>query len=796
VSDAPSALRVPWIGPKVFAAPRGAPRARRGTDVVLLVLALAGLGLAVAAYPPSAFERALQRLLAAVPGWLDPLWGFCVDLLWLSAIILLLLALARRRLALVLQAFGALALATALGLAGSRLAVGTWPDAVESLFGTADAPSFPYVRGAAATAVLLTISPHLVRPLRRLARWLVLLGVVGAAALGAATPVGAIGGVLAAVAGAAAMRLLTGTAIGRPTAEGVAAGLALLGIDVRELEPAERQLAGVFHLLGRDREGRRLLVKVYGRDAADTELLATLWRRAWYRGDVGAIGRGRLQAAQHEALATLLAANAGVPTRAVVTAASTVDDDALVVLRGEVEPLGALPPERLDDDLLLEAWSAVRRLGAARLAHQRLDADTIALVDGEVGLVDFAGAAITADPILLAVDRAQLLMTTVALVGQERALAVAERALGREELADLLPYLQSAALHVPLRRALKAADVDPDAFRADVASRAGVEAPEPLRIRRVTWRSAIQLALLVFATYTIISAASGVDWGQVWTSVEDASWGWLLAALVVAQLPRLAQACSTLGSVPAALPFGPVYAMELAAGYMNVALPSMMARMAVTIRFFQRQGVPPATAVSGGVIDSVAGTTVQVVLLGSLLLFTESSLALELSGPASGAGWLLGLVALAVVATVVVAVAVRPVRTAISERVRRWWPDVRAALRNLRASNKLGLLIGGNLGKEVLFAVALGVFARGFGYDISLTELLVINIAVSLVASFVPVPGGVGVAEVGLTLGLTAAGMTPEAAVATTLLYRIATFYLPPLWGFFALRWLQRNRLL
>jgi len=203
-----------------------------------------------------------------------------------------------------------------------------------------------------------------------------------------------------------------------------------------------------------------------------------------------------------------------------------------------------------------------------------------------------------------------------------------------------------------------------------------------------------------------------------------------------------------------------------------------------------------ATAVSGGVIDSVAGTTVQVVLLGSLLLFTESSLALELSGPASGAGWLLGLVALAVVATVVVAVAVRPVRTAISERVRRWWPDVRAALRNLRASNKLGLLIGGNLGKEVLFAVALGVFARGFGYDISLTELLVINIAVSLVASFVPVPGGVGVAEVGLTLGLTAAGMTPEAAVATTLLYRIATFYLPPLWGFFALRWLQRNRLL
>jgi len=25
------------------------------------------------------------------------------------------------------------------------------------------------------------------------------------------------------------------------------------------------------------------------------------------------------------------------------------------------------------------------------------------------------------------------------------------------------------------------------------------------------------------------------------------------------------------------------------------------------------------------------------------------------------------------------------------------------------------------------------------------------------------------------------------------LLYRLATFYLPPIWGFFALRWLERT---
>jgi uncharacterized membrane protein YbhN (UPF0104 family) len=38
--------------------------------------------------------------------------------------------------------------------------------------------------------------------------------------------------------------------------------------------------------------------------------------------------------------------------------------------------------------------------------------------------------------------------------------------------------------------------------------------------------------------------------------------------------------------------------------------------------------------------------------------------------------------------------------------------------------------------------------------------------------------------------------MPEEAALAAVLLYRISSFYLPPVWGFFAMRWLQRNRYL
>ena len=58
-----------------------------------------------------------------------------------------------------------------------------------------------------------------------------------------------------------------------------------------------------------------------------------------------------------------------------------------------------------------------------------------------------------------------------------------------------------------------------------------------------------------------------------------------------------------------------------------------------------------------------------------------------------------------------------------------------------------------------------------------------------------PVPGGVGVFEAAMTAGLIA--LDPEAVAASTaLLYRIATFYVPPAWGAAAMRWMRDHRYL
>jgi uncharacterized protein (TIRG00374 family) len=128
--------------------------------------------------------------------------------------------------------------------------------------------------------------------------------------------------------------------------------------------------------------------------------------------------------------------------------------------------------------------------------------------------------------------------------------------------------------------------------------------------------------------------------------------------------------------------------------------------------------------------------------------------------------------------------------------IRRLTGEALQAVRGLGSLRRLSLLIGGNLASQVLFALALQTFVRSLGYHVGLAELIVINISVSLLSGLMPIPGGIGVVEGGLIFGLVRAGIPDEVAFAAVLLYRLATFYLPPVWGFFALRWLERNRYL
>ena len=179
-------------------------------------------------------------------------------------------------------------------------------------------------------------------------------------------------------------------------------------------------------------------------------------------------------------------------------------------------------------------------------------------------------------------------------------------------------------------------EVELDELRNAAAADLGVEPPELQKLRRVTRGSVLQAALLVIAFLALFRVVSGIDFDELRVSFGDATWWIIAVGFVVAQTPRFTQALSTLGASPIPLPLGPVYALQLAASYVNLAIPASAARIAVNVRFFQRHGLATGSALAVGALDGLSGFVVQASLLLSLLLFTSASLDVAFSDALSG----------------------------------------------------------------------------------------------------------------------------------------------------------------
>jgi uncharacterized membrane protein YbhN (UPF0104 family) len=199
--------------------------------------------------------------------------------------------------------------------------------------------------------------------------------------------------------------------------------------------------------------------------------------------------------------------------------------------------------------------------------------------------------------------------------------------------------------------------------------------------------------------------------------------------------------------------------------------------------------VARAVALTSGSIDGLAGFVVQALVLIVVVPLVDIDVDLE-DADAGPLVWA-GIVVLAVAAVAAVVMLALP---SLRARV---WPTVSAAVANVRAlassPGRLVRLLAANVGSQILYALALGASVHAYGADATLPELLLINTGVSLLGGLVPVPGGIGVTEAGLVAGLVAVGVDESAALAATLTHRMVTYYLPPVWGWFSLRWLSRH---
>jgi uncharacterized protein (TIRG00374 family) len=788
------------------------PRLRRPTDILLLVgssLVTVAVARALRDHPPATTPPpAAPTNVVDVVRYLAEA-SYLLVVVW-AGVLLLLPVFSRGRRRLLLDYLLGAALALAIGLLVSRPA-GSWTETLRTML-TADPQPVDVVGSiAVATAIVVIASPHVTRPLRWTGRLLVLVGACSAVVLDVTHVLGGVVVIAVGIAAAAITHLVLGTPSGHPTADQVLLSLPDVGLEVDTLALAVRQTAGASRFVTTSGDGRPLTVKVYGRDSWDDQLVGSVWTALTIRGESVDLFGGRRRRVEHEALVTLLAERAGVPVLPVLTAGLADSGDAIIVAEAPAQCLADLAPDDIGTADLAAMWDALRALESAGIAHRGIDRWTVGRrADGTWALADLDDARIAADPGAVMIDRVRLLVATAVAAGHERAVAAAVAALGPAGIAEMLPYLQSAVLDRAARRAIEDKQWVLDDLRAAAVAAAGVEAPPLLNVRRVTAKS-IGLVLLVgIIAYAIVGLLAGVDLASIRQELEGADKTWLWAALAMSPFVQAAFAFSTIGASMARLRYFPVLMLQYAIQFIALTLPSTAARLALSVRFFQRFGVPPGTAISMGVIDSFSGFLVQVALLLVILLSGLPGLTTPIRGSSTDSSTsssdgsslsLLGLMLLLIVLGALTTALVPRLRHRMLGRI----PMIRATIREqldtarsglevVRHPAKVATMLLGNLTAQVIQAVILGVCLYAFGETAHLSQLILINTGVSLFAGLMPVPGGMGVAEAGYTAGLQAIGIDSSVAMSTAIAFRMATFYLPPLWGGVAMRWLRRHQ--
>jgi uncharacterized membrane protein YbhN (UPF0104 family)/tRNA A-37 threonylcarbamoyl transferase component Bud32 len=780
--------------------------------MVLLVLAVVTVAaLTFPAPGPTSLDSLVTGLVQGLPGLFGWFWEISYDLLILWSLVLVAIALlthGRKRLLLEELLAGALAVGIALG-AGALAGTG-WSDSFGAIGASSPPPIYLAVRLALATAVVVAASPYMARPFRYVGWWVVGIGAAAGVALGTGLPIGMIVAFAVGAGSAAIVHLLYGSPAGRLTLDQVAGALADLGVDATALRQAPLEPRGVAVAFAEAPDGRSLLVKIYGRDAWDGQLLASVWSSLWYRDDGPHLALGRRQQVEHEAFVTLLAERAGVSVLPVVAAGMASQRDALLVTEITGRPLRTLDPHEVDDELLQGIWGNAGKLHALGVAHRRLDGARIVVrPDGRPAFGDFGGSEVAADDDDIAVDRSRILVATALAVGPERAASAALAALGSDALAQVLPLVQPAALERPTRRVVREQDWDLDDLRKACADASGAELPKLAQLRRVSLQSIGVVLLIALVAYAIISTVANVGLANLIDEFKGADPEWLAAAMLLSPIVPTAEAVATLGASFRPLRFGPVLMLEYAIQFIALAVPSSAARLALDVRFFGRNGIDGGGALSIGVIASFCGFVTQVLLI---LVITLSGLAsLDLGGGATATSStsdssssdghpLLILTAVLVVLGLLVTLAVPRYRRAVREAVPRYRQMLRTqassaatALRVLRSPPKVAMIFAGNLGSQLLQAVILGLCLRAFGYHATMAELVLVNTVSSLFAGFMPVPGGMGVAEAAYTAGLVVLGVPNAAAMSTAIAFRMVTYYLPPIWGAVAMRWLRQH---
>ncbi|MCH9841469.1 MAG: lysylphosphatidylglycerol synthase transmembrane domain-containing protein [Candidatus Nanopelagicales bacterium] len=583
-------------------------------------------------------------------------------------------------------------------------------------------------------------------------------------------------------------RYALGTSTTRPSGAAVAAAMERGGYPITELRIANLTSRGRRYS-AITRNGDPLRITILDRDLEGAGLVNAAWTSLRLRDEPGKGAFNLRKAVEHAALVAYAAQAAGAPVPRLLLATEVGPDSvALVYQQIPGTPFNELTD--ITDTELDSAWRAIRTLHEHQMSHRALSSRHLLRgPENSTWLLGTDQGSIAASDVAIRLDLAELLCSLAMLTSVERSVSSARRVLGSDAIARALPALQPVALSPGTRKALRKHKGMIIALRDAIVELRPDADTEQIQFQRIKPRTLVMIVVGTIAGYVLLSQLTSVDLGNLFST---ANWSWVLGAFGFSLITYAGAAWSLSGFVPEKLSFGRTVLAQVAGDFATLVSPPALGAIAINVRYLQKSGLHPALAAASVGVSQVAAFATHIGLLLAFGIAAGTQADFTFDPPI----W--AVVGVAAVAVILLALlAVSAVRRLISKRIGPLIKEVVPRMVTIaQRPTKLLEGIGGILLLNLAYVGVLYACVQAFDGSLSIAVVAVVYLAGATIGQAAPTPGGLGAVEAALAAGLTAAGLDAGLAVSAVLLYRLLTFWLPTLPGYWSFNYLTKKNLL
>ena len=445
---------------------------------------------------------------------------------------------------------------------------------------------------------------------------------------------------------------------------------------------------------------------------------------------------------------------------------------------------------QLSDEYIEQFFQNIQKLHNADLVHRALSAENIFLTDSNViALTAVHSGAIAATEVQQRIDLAESLVTIARVTSVQKSIQIAKKVFKMSELTSVIPALQKVAMSRKTRNYLKNNKKLLLELRKGLGELASTSEIAPIQFQRVNWRNVFLAIFSVFALYILVPQFSQVNISEL---LSKAQWQWAAIALVGSALTYAASTTLLLAFVIQKISWFKTLQAQLAASFATLVTPPTLGSVAVNIRFLNRSGISTASSATAVGVSQVVVFFVHVFLLITSGVVAGAQTDLSFRPPR------ITLVIFVVLfAVVIIALSINKVRNWVLLRIRPIFSQIGPTISIIVQQPKrlLVSLLSSSL-LNIFYIISFYASLKAFNAEVSIFTIAFVYLAGATIGQAAPTPGGIGAVEATLIAGLTATGVPSALALSGVLLYRIVTFYLPVLPGWFAFADLQRKNLI